>query len=345
MTMPSTAPGKRCELSIVIKALNEERNIERTLTSAVAAVQGLDAEVILADSLSTDATVAIASRFPVIVAQLLHARDRCCGVGAQLGYQHARGDFVLIMDGDMVVERSWLLAALGRLRARSDLAGVGGLVEDVNLDNIEFRARQQRQPADMQPGEVDRLDMGGLYRRSDIEAIGYLTHRGLHACEELELGIRLRWAGRRMERLDQTSILHYGHTDPLWVLVRKRWRSRYVDGAGELLRSSLGKPWFTLALRALLKRVVVVAWWLVMLGLLVAGLLGLPLWWLLAVCALSPPALMAIKKRSVRMGAYSVLAWCVDAAGMLRGLLTAPKNPLEPVASRIVQPRALGTMS
>lgn len=336
MTMAAT-PSERCALSIVIKALNEERNIERTLVSAVAAVRGLDGEVILADSLSTDATVAIAARFPVAVAQLQRAQDRCCGVGAQLGYQYARGEFVLVMDGDMEVERDWLLAAIAKLKSDPSLAGVGGLVVDVNLDNIEFRARQQRKPSDMQAGEVDRLDMGGLYRREAIEAVGYLTHRGLHACEELELGLRLRAAGWRMLRLDQTSIYHYGHTDPLWVLVGKRWRSRYVNGAGELLRSSLGTPWFLMTLRALIKRIVVVGWWLVMLLLLLGAMLGQPLWGALVLCVLGPPLLMSVKKRSLRMGFYSVLAWCVDAAGMLRGLLSAPQNPREPVASRLLQ--------
>lgn len=335
--MSASIAASPCELSVVIKALNEERNIERTLTSAVAAVQGLDAEVILADSLSTDGTVRIAERFPVAVAQLQHAHDRCCGVGAQLGYQYARGNYVLIMDGDMEVERDWLLAALAALTAEPELAGVGGLVVDVNLDNIEFRARQQRKPSDMQAGEVDRLDMGGLYRREAIEAVGYLTHRGLHACEELELGVRLRAAGWRMRRLDLVSIHHYGHTDPLWVLVRKRWRSRYVNGSGELLRSSIGKPWFGLALRALIKRVIVLSWWLVALALLIGALLGQSLWVWLALCVFGPPVLMSVRKRSLPMGFYSVLAWCVDAAGLLRGMLSQPKDPREPIASRLVQ--------
>ena len=68
-----------CELSVVIKALNEERNIERTLACALAAVAGRDAEVILADSLSTDRTVALASAYPVKVVQLEEPGDRGCG--------------------------------------------------------------------------------------------------------------------------------------------------------------------------------------------------------------------------------------------------------------------------
>lgn len=322
-------------VSVVIKALNEEANIARTLRSAVAAVQGLEAEVILADSLSTDRTVQIAESFPVKVVQLQHGHERCCGIGAQLGYQHASGRYVLVMDGDMEVDASWLRAAVARLQEDPGVAGVGGMVEDVNLDNIEFRARQQRRPPDMMPGLVDRLDMGGLYRAEAIRQVGYLTHRSLHACEELELGLRLGAAGWRLERLPCVSIHHYGHTVPMWTLVRKRWRSRYVNGAGELLRSSVGRPWFWQAVRSLRLRVAVVGWWATMLLMLATGL-----WVPALVVLLLPPVVMVVRKRSVPLGLYSVLAWCVDAAGMLRGLMSPLQDPREQIASRWLQGRS-----
>ncbi len=336
MSQLSAVPASPCELSVVIKALNEERNIERTLRSVLAAVRGLDAEVVLADSLSTDRTVEIARRFPVVVVQLQHAYERCCGIGAQLGYQHARGRYVLVLDGDMEVERDWLLAALERLRSAPTLAGVGGVVDDVNLDNIEFRARQQRKPPDMMPGAVDRLNMGGLYRRSAIEQVGYLTHRGLHACEELELGLRLTEAGWGMERIDSTSIHHYGHTVPMWTLVRKRWRSHYADGLGELLRASIGQPWFGRALRCCRLPLAVLGWWGMLLLLALAAVAGAAPWTAVLAVLAFPPLVMVLKKRSLPMGLYSILAWTVDTAGLLRGLVRRPEDPRTAVASRIV---------
>lgn len=336
--MNGNAPQLR-EVSIIIKALNEEKNIERTLRSALKAIDGLDAEVILADSLSKDSTVDIAKRFPVSIVQLTMPNDRCCGVGAQLGYQYARGKLLLIIDGDMELEREWLLAAIKYLADRSDVAGVGGIVDDVNLDNIEFRARQQRRPVDMQPGIVDRLNMGGLYRRSAIEQVGYFTHRSLHACEELELGLRLTQAKWIMARIDVVSIHHYGHTIPIWTLIRRRWNSAYINGSGELLRTSFGQPWFMLAL-ASQRFLLGVLGWLFLVTCLAVGVIFfdiVELGFLVVPVMLLPPFVMTLRKRSIVMGLYSVLSWCIDAAGMMRGFLLSPKNPREVIPSKIIK--------
>lgn len=324
-------------LSVVIKALNEEANIERTLRSVLAATADLHAEVILADSLSTDRTCEIAARFPVRIVQLTQAADRSCGVGAQLGYQHALGRFILVMDGDMELERDFVMAALRRLEERTDLAGVGGLVNDVNMDNIEFRARQTRHERELMSGPVDRLYGGGVYRRSAIEAIGYLTNRNLHGCEELELGLRLAAAGWKLERMAVLAIHHYGHTVPMWVLIRRRWRSRYVCGAGELIRAAIGRPWFAAALRCFLLPLAVLGWWAVLAVLAALALLQDPSWlWGLALVLVFPPAAMIAKKRSIALGLYAILAWTVDTAGMVRGFLAPQQSPTARVPSRVL---------
>ncbi len=326
----------RYQLSVLIKTLNEAHNIDRTIRSALEAVRGIDAEIIVADSLSTDATVAIASGFQVTVVQLTNAPERCCGVGAQLGYQHSSGSNLLIIDGDMEINPDWLRRALAHLQAHPRLAGVGGLVVDMNLDNIEYRARTMRRVPSMQAGLVDRLYGGGLYRREAIEAVGYFTHRSLHASEELELGLRLATAGWQLERLPFESVRHHGHTAPMWALIRRRWRSRYVDGAGELLRTSAGRPWFGAALHAQKLLLAVLGWWATLIACAGMAINSPQRWpWLLA-ALLGPPIAMALRKRSLKMGLYAVLAWCVDAAGMSRGLARRPLNPLTPVASQVL---------
>jgi glycosyltransferase involved in cell wall biosynthesis len=325
-----------CELSVVIKALNEAQNIGRCLRAALHATEGLNAEIVLADSLSTDATVEIAQQFPVTVVQLANADDRSCGVGAQLGYQHAQGEYILVVDGDMEIERSWLWAAMAQMREAQGLAGLGGLVDDVNLDNIEFRARKQRNPPNMQAGFVDRLDGGGLYRRSAIEQVGYLTHPALHSREELELGLRLTQSGWQLARLDEVAVRHHGHTLPMWTLVKRRWRSRYVNGAGELIRASIGRSWFWRALACFRLSIAVLAWWVTMaLAVVVCILSDWVPWYAPALLAAFPFIAMVIKKRSLALGMYSVMAWCIDAAGLLRGLLAKQRSPLAPIASRV----------
>src|SRR5258706_15691355 len=102
-------------VSVIIKALNEEAKIAKAIESALRAIAGAGGEVILADALSDDRTVQIARRFPITIVQLVHAADRGCGSGPQLGYQHARGEFIYLMDGDMELEPGFIEAALAHL--------------------------------------------------------------------------------------------------------------------------------------------------------------------------------------------------------------------------------------
>jgi glycosyltransferase involved in cell wall biosynthesis len=83
-----------CRVSVIIKAYNEEKNIQAAIESSLRAVAEVGGEVILADSHSTDGTVALACAYPVRIVQLAHPGERSCGAGPQLGYQHARGDYV-----------------------------------------------------------------------------------------------------------------------------------------------------------------------------------------------------------------------------------------------------------
>lgn len=57
------ADQMRPTVSIIIKAFNEERHIAAAIESALAALVGVDGEVILADGASIDRTIAIAKAY------------------------------------------------------------------------------------------------------------------------------------------------------------------------------------------------------------------------------------------------------------------------------------------
>jgi glycosyltransferase involved in cell wall biosynthesis len=324
-------------VSVVIKALNEERNIARAVDSALRAVAPVGGEVILADSCSSDRTVEIASAYPIVIVELGHPQERCCGIGPQLGYQHARGEFIYVLDGDMEMHPGFLEAALAQFAADPQLGGVGGIVVEKNLDSMEYQARVERAPANFQPGVVDRLDMGGLYRRSAIEQIGYLTDRNLHSYEEFDLGIRLRARGWTLRRIAVNAVDHYGHTTDAVTLLLRRWRNGYVWGIGEVLRASLGHPHGRLLLRELRELhlyLAVLGWWA---ALLLVWLLPAPLATRALCCAalaLFPLVVMTLKKRSLARAAYSVFAWGVAAAGLVRGFLRPRVSAAGPIASQ-----------
>jgi GT2 family glycosyltransferase len=336
---PRQERAARCLVSVIIKAYNEEDNICAAIESSLAAVAEVGGEVILADSNSTDRTVELASRYPIRIVQLVHAHERCCGAGPQLGYQHSRGDYIYIMDGDMQMVRGFLPQALVFLAQHPEAAGVGGRLVELNEESLEYRERAARNSAHLAPGEVDRLDGGGLYRRRAVEEAGYLSDRNLHAYEEFDLAVRLRALGWKLWRIPVDSVTHYGHDAPPYELLMRRWRGRYVGGAGELVRAAAGRPSQRLVLRGLRELRIytgVLVWWA-----LLAGVLFLPAALatraaVFAAVAAAPFVLMTWRKRSLRRATYSVVSWCFNAAGLVRGVLSRRAPAREPIPSVVV---------
>jgi glycosyltransferase involved in cell wall biosynthesis len=327
-------------LSVVIKALNEAGKIEACLRSVIAATDPATTEIIVADSLSDDATVALASRFPVKVVQLARIEDRGCGSGGQLGFQYARGKRLLMIDGDMELAPDFLAAGNAALDADPKLAGVAGLVVE-RVMTLEFQRRHQKPALTATPGLLDHLACGGLYRMEAIQPLGYFTDRNLHAFEEFDLGLRLTAAGWRMRRLGQPSVYHYGHATAAFPLLLKRWKTRYLHGHGELLRSKWGTEfWWRCLLGASLSFSVVI-WWAVLLALL-AGTLFSPLpkicGMAFALVLAAPVLLQCLRKRSIRMGLYSVALINFHAAGLLAGLFAPRIDPRQRIDSIVRHP-------
>ena len=330
------------KLAILIKTYNEAHNIERCLNAVFEAISGLSGgvEVIVADSLSTDATVALAQRYPVKIVQLTLPADRGCGAGVQLGYQHTRAQFVYFLDGDMELQRDFLLQALALIESDSTLGGISGVLHDRHINNWFDRYRVKNKPS-ARAGDVEWLAGGGLYRRAALdEAGGYAGNRNLKAYEEAELGLRLGSRGWRMLRLDTVAVYHSGHIESTSALIWRQWRSRRLDAGGVLLRSSLGQPWCWRVLRMCLHPLAVLGFWMLLLG---SALLA-PDWRVAMVClgsgALAALAL-CIKKRSIKDAALSILLWHVSAAGLIRGFVMARlQPPCERIPSQVLSKNA-----
>lgn len=314
--------GSSCKVSIVIKALNEEKKIAQCIESALKAVQAVGGEVILADSLSTDGTVEIAQQYPVKIIQLLNECDRCCGIGPQLGYQIVKGEFVYILDGDMKMLEGFLPKAVEFLELNPKFAGVGGKVIEMNQHSLEFLSRVERDDCHMNEGEVDRLDMGGLYRKNAIEEVGYFSNPNLHSYEELDLAVRLRSKGWRLQRIDIDAVRHWGHDLGAYDLLLKRWRSGYIMGLGEVLRAAIGQPHFKLlwsSVREAKIYLAVIAWWALIIFLIAYPQSIENKFFSLTVILILPFLLMTIRKKSLKKSLYAVVSWNFNALGMIKG--------------------------
>jgi glycosyltransferase involved in cell wall biosynthesis len=329
-------------VSVIIKALNEERHIAAALESALAALQGIVGEVILADGGSRDRTIELARRYPIKIVQLNNIEDRSCGAGAQLGYQYSSGRYLFLMDGDMQLHGGFLQPALELLEENSAVAGVGGLVIDREVSNLEFEQRTKRYDPDAPVGPVTRLHSCGLYRRSAIESIGYVTDRNLHGGEELDLGARLHAKGWTLARIGVLAVDHYGHTGNAYRLLLRRVATRNAFATGELFRAAIGQPYFWHVVskdKNTLLCLIVAGWWAAMAGasFLLSGFAAV-----IAIVGLFllPIAAMSLRWRSVRLALYSVAAWNVYAASFLPGFLRSRVSPTSWIDSTILQSSA-----
>lgn len=319
------------KVTVGIKALNEEKHIAAALAGALKAIEpwGSEGEVVLADSGSEDRTVEIARQFPVRIVQFADPSERCCGASAQLAFQHAEGEYFYLMDGDMVLDPRFLQAGIAYLQAHPDTAAVGGRVQERNVANEEFqiRAKEARQ-GNWAPGPVDHLNGGGLYRTDAVRQVGYFADRNLHAFEEFDLGARLQAAGWNMARIDELAVEHFGHTAGGYALLRRRIRSGYASGPGEVLRAAWGQK----HMRGVLERLghvrnglAVIAWWFLLAISLFVWPLALP------VLLLVPLAFLAWRRGSLRLGIYSMVSWNVSAWGLIAGLFHPRKPPEQPM--------------
>jgi glycosyltransferase involved in cell wall biosynthesis len=318
-------------LSVVIKAFNEEKNIADCIRSVRAATQAWPTEIILADSCSLDRTAEVAADLGVTVVRFVNCAERSCGAGGQLGYQFAHGKYLLILDGDMELVPGFLEEGIAMLEQDPRLGGVGGQLEETSC-TIEFQQRANRVDASYRLGRVPCLNSGGVYRMEALRDIGYFTNRNLHSREEFELGLRLSAKGWSMARIGVTAIRHHGHTVSSWRLLGRRWRSRYFDGYGELLRSAYGKPYFSEALWTSLLFCLVMVWWI---GLIVAAVIEAVL---MVGLVVAPLAALLVRKRDVPVAIYTFVLWNVISAAMLRGLFRRQLDPAVPIQAEIVHP-------
>jgi glycosyltransferase involved in cell wall biosynthesis len=330
------------KLSVIIKTLNEEGSISRAIESALVAIGPYTGEVIVADGGSTDRTSEIAMRYPITVVQLRTREEQCCGIGPQLGYKYCCGRYIYICDGDMELDARFVQEAIDLLDREASIGGVGGIVAEKVVSNIEFKNRA-RHFADRQVphgSEVDCLTGGGVYRRTAIQEVSYLSDRNLHGFEEYDLGVRMRSKGWRLVRLESHAVDHYSHSLGTYALLWYRLRAGRLLAIGEILRAAIECDYLRNALvelRPIRFALGMLVYWPVV-CLLALAFLNIP--WrmvLLLVAAGLPIAAMTVRGGSLKAGIYSVVVWHLTSITLLLGFMRPRMEPNGPISSVVLR--------
>ena len=240
----------------------------------------------------------------------------------------------------MEMQSGFLLLALNYLKLNPDVAGVGGKLLDTSIKTAEGKRRYSIAAAQRQTMKVSDLGGGGLYRREAVDSVGYLAHRWLPACEEAELGARLRAAGWRLIRLSDTAAFHTGYSESNFQMFNRLWRNRRMQAYGMYLRTAFRRPWWWLSVRQLwpifAAPILHVAAVILAIGAVYLEVITIEpsliasefIIWLGVVAAL------AVRKKSVPDALLSVYEWNCYAVAAILGFMRSIPDPMIPIKAR-----------
>ncbi|HEY0344624.1 MAG TPA: HAD-IIIA family hydrolase [Solirubrobacteraceae bacterium] len=195
---------------------------------------GWDGPVVVVDDRVDGATPAIACE-PAPAVELLRGCAAGPAAARNLGWRHARAEWVAFLDDDVVVPPGWPRALRADLARVDDaVAGSQGRI-DVPLPRDRRPTDWERDVAGLQDAWWATADMA--YRRSALAALGGFDERfGAAYREDSDLALRALRAGWRLERGVRHVTHPVGRARPL-VSVR-----RQAGNADDVLMRALHGP-------------------------------------------------------------------------------------------------------
>lgn len=211
----------RPRVSIVIRSFNEERHIGRLLTG-IARQVGPAPEIILVDSGSTDATVAIASRFGVQLVTITPA-EFTFGRSLNRGIAAARGDIVLLASAHVYPRfDDWIERMVAPFRD-PDVALVYG--KQRGNEQTRFSEHQIFRtwfPDESNPNQTTPFcnNANAAIRRSEWVELPY--DEQLTGLEDIDWGRKVLARGKRIAYVAEAEVAHVHEETPSRIYNRYR---------------------------------------------------------------------------------------------------------------------------
>jgi len=245
-------PTASVDLSVIFVARNEESHIEDCIRSTMAAAEDAvqagimgTVEYILADSASTDRTVAIASQFPVRIVRLEPSWPLSCSAGCYIGIGEARGTFAAIINTDMTVDRRFFTDIIPYFSP--DVGAVSGVAkEDLSGRTVVERLVIRYSSISLSFGTLPRdvakhpggFSAGTLIVRTEaVRRVGSYNPF-FRAAEDADVRHKLLRAGWRVLDVPVLQGLHFWASveNPLDVLEYHKTILRNSIGLGQMAR-------------------------------------------------------------------------------------------------------------
>ena len=198
------APPDPAEVSFVVIAFNEAGNIENCLQSILAQSAGPVREVIVVDDASTDGTAELVRQvgddWPAVTLVRLAANGGR-GNARAVGVSRAQGDFVAMVDGDIVLPPHWLESCLAAMEGVSAVGGKAVPDGDVAYLFRAFGLRPRGRRSTM-----TITGNNGLYRRDVFEMVGF--DPDLAEGEDIALNHAMVRAGLKTSLVPELTVAH-----------------------------------------------------------------------------------------------------------------------------------------
>lgn len=271
-------PDGRLKISVVVVALNEERNIRSCLESLVSQSHPAgELEILVVDNGSSDSTRDIVRELIASQALIGLAEQPRPGIAPSrnLGLRQARYDHVAFLDADCTAEPGWLEALEQAMRSSLQtgrpVAAVGGpslaptdtthfrTAVDIAVRNFWGHHGSVQGRLHDQPVPVEHLPtLNVLYDRRAVLDIGGFDEGMRNIGEDIDLSHRLLRGGHRLLYVPNAAVRHRWREDPwswarnmevygkgrTWMILKHpacfRWR--YLAPV-LLLVAALAAPW------------------------------------------------------------------------------------------------------
>jgi rhamnosyltransferase len=207
--------------SIVIRAYNEEKHIGRLLTGILQQTVS-DVQIILVDSGSTDATVAIASQYPVEVVHI-QPEEFTFGRSLNVGLRQARAELVVVASAHVYpVYPDWLEKLLAPFSDETIGLAYGKQLGGTTTKFSEQQVFSQWFPDKAQLRQAHPFcnNANAAIRRSIWEEQQY--DESLPGLEDLDWAHRMMEKGRAICYVPEAVIVHVHNERPRGVYNRYR---------------------------------------------------------------------------------------------------------------------------
>ena len=216
----------RPEVSIVIPVFNNLSYTRPCITSLFTVKEPVDFEVIVVENGSTDGTAEYLKQLPPAVRVVSPGENLGFAKGCNMGAREARGRYVCFLNNDTIVQPGWLSAMVECIRRDPDIGIVGNLqifpgtekVQQAGIvcgpDKMVRSIYNNELPADhaavQKPREFQFIAGSCmLIEKEFFLRLGGFDESYHNSCEDVDLCMKAREAGRKVFYCPQSRIYHY----------------------------------------------------------------------------------------------------------------------------------------